>query len=117
MGDLVPRKTLVKQGGYAIGGVGGGIAALIANAALNGHFLPSLIVGGIVGLVGLAVGSSKDDRTAGIVTTVAGVVMIAGGIPFLHGIAGFLLGVSGVGLLIVGGINLFKFIKNYRNRM
>jgi len=113
MSDLVPRKTMVKQGGYAIGGLGGGIA-LLALHAIGG--VPALIVGGIVALIGLAISSSKDDRTAGIVTAAAGALTAAAAIPVIGGIAGALLTISGIGLLVMGGINLYKFVKNYRKR-
>jgi len=118
MGDLVPRKTMVKQGGYAFGGLAGGIA-LFALHAIAGpaHFLTSLIIGGAVALVGLAIGSSRDDRTAGTIVTAAGIVTAATAIPLIGGLAGALLTISGVGLLIVGGINLWKFVKNYRKRL
>jgi hypothetical protein len=114
MNDLVPRKTLVKQGGLAIGGVGGGIALLLLSG-LGG--IPALIVGGIVTVVGLAISGSKDDRTAGTITAGAGILTAAHALPFLGGLAGTLMSISGIGLLVMGGINLFKFIRNYRNRM
>jgi len=116
MSDLVPRKTMVKQGGYAIGGLGGGLAILIANAALHFHPIASLVVGIPIALIGLAIGSSRDDRTAGIITAVAGAAIALGGFHFLGGLAGTLLAVSGIGLLVMGGINLYKFAKNYRKR-
>lgn len=123
MNDLVPRKTLVKQGGLAIGGLGGGIALLVLNSVLG---IPGLIIGGVVTLIGLAIGSSKDDRTAGTIATGAGILtgvhaLSAFKIPILSalagGLGGALLTISGIGLLVMGGLNLFKFVKNYRNRM
>jgi hypothetical protein len=114
MSDLVPRKTLVKQGGQAIGGVVGGIALL----ALNGlGAVPALIIGGVVAVIGLAISGSKDDRTAGYITAGAGALTALTAIPLIGGIAGTLMTISGIGLLIMGGINLFKFIKGYRKRM
>jgi hypothetical protein len=114
MSDLVPRKTLVKQGGQAIGGVVGGIALLILTGI---HGIPALIVGGIIAAIGLSISGSRDDRTAGLITTAAGVLTAVAAVPFLGGIAGTLLSISGIGLLIMGGINLFKFIRGYRKRM
>jgi hypothetical protein len=114
MSDLVPRKTLVKQGGQAIGGVVGGIAVL----ALTGlHAIPALIVGGAVALIGLAISGSKDDRTAGLITVGAGALTALTAVPLIGGLAGTLMTISGIGLLVMGGINLFKFVKNYRKRM
>ena len=69
MGDIVPRKTLVKRGMQAAGGIGVGIA-LIFLPALG--FWPGLIFGGIIGLVGLALSASKDDRGTGLLVAGAG---------------------------------------------
>lgn len=114
MSDLVPRKTLVKQGGQAIGGVVGGVALL----ALTGLSpVPALIVGGVVTAVGLAISSSRSDRTPGLITAGAGALTALSAVPFIGGLAGTLMTISGVGLLVMGGINLFKFIKGYRKRM
>ncbi len=112
MSDLVPRKTLVKQGGQAIGGVVGGVALLVLSS-LGG--LPGVIVGGVIAAIGLGISSSKEDRTAGLITVGAGALTLLGAVTggFGHG----LMVVSGIGLLIMGGINLFKFIKGYRKRM
>jgi len=115
MGELVPRKDMVKQALMGIGGIGGGIAIW----ALSGlPMLAGIIVGGIIGVIGLALSSSSKDRTAGLITLGAGALLAISKIPipFLHGISGFILGVAGLGLLVVGGISLFKFIKNLNAR-
>ncbi len=113
MNEMVPRKTLVKYGTQGIGGVVGG-AVILGLGSLG--TVGSLVVGGIVALVGLAVSSSKDDRTAGMVAAGAGVITAATAIPFIGKLAGTLLGISGVGLLIAGGISLYKFIRGYKSR-
>lgn len=116
MGDIVPRKSLVKYGSQGVGGIIGGIVLL----ALNGMGgIGSLIVGGMLAVVGLVVSRSDDDKTTGQIATVAGLITAATAIPvsFISGIAGFLLGVSGVGLLIAGGINLVKFLRGYKKRV
>ncbi len=114
MGDLVPRKTVVKQGGLALGGLAGGIALLALHAIAG---VPALIVGGIVAVIGLAVSGSREDRAAGMITLGAGILTAARILPLIGGLAGTLLTISGIGLLVMGGINLYKFIKNYRQRM
>ena len=114
MSDLVPRKTVVKQGGLAIGGVAGGIA-VFALAGLP--LVPALVVGGAIALIGLAISGSKSDRTAGLITAGAGVLTALTAVPLIGGLAGAMMHIAGIGLLIMGGLNLFKFIKNYRNRM
>ncbi len=114
MSDIVPRKTLVKEGGKAIGGIGGGIVLL---ALSNVAGIPALIIGGIIALLGLGVSGSRDDRKAGLIITAAGILTALGGIPILGGIAGTLMSVAGIGLLAMGGISLFKFIRGYLKRI
>ncbi len=114
MGDMVPRKQLVNQGSKGLGGIVGGTVLLVLTSITAP--IPSLIVGGIIGLVGLAMSRSKDDRKAGLVVAAAGVLTAITAIPAIGGLAGWFLGVSGVGLLIMGGWNLIKFIRGYRKR-
>ena len=108
---MVPKKSIVKYGSQGVGGIVGGAVVL----ALLGT-VGSLVVGGIIALVGLGLSRSKDDRTAGIVATTAGVVTAVTALPLLGGLAGTLLTISGIGLLIAGGLNVFKFIRGYRSR-
>ncbi len=115
MGDMVPRKQLVSQGSRGIAGVVGGAVILALNAITG--FVPSLIVGGIIGVVGLGMAKSKDDRKAGLVVAGVGALTAITAIPALGGLAGWLLGVSGIGLLIMGGLNLFRFVRGYRKRL
>ena len=114
MGDLVPKKQLVNYGSKGIGGVVGG-AVILALNALNP--IASLIVGGIIGLFGLGMSRSADDRKMGLFTAAAGAAVAITAIPAIGGLAGWLLGVSGIGLLALGGWNLFKFIRGYKKRM
>lgn len=113
MGELVPRKDMVKQAMMGIGGIGGGIGILMLGGLTT---LPAIIIGGIIGVVGLAISSSKKDRTAGLITLGAGALLVLSKIPILGGLAGFAFGVAGFGLLIMGGISLYKFIKNLNAR-
>lgn len=118
MGDLVPREKLVKQGMKGVGGVAGGIGALVLRGltVAGGLSIPGLIIGGVVTVVGMAIGSSREDRTAGLITAGAGALTVLGSLPFLGGLGSGLLGLAGFGLLIGGGINLFKFLVNLRKR-
>ena len=77
----------------------------------------SLIVGGVLALVGVGISRSKEDKNAGLVLAGAGALTAISAIPAIGGLAGGLLAVSGIGLLIMGGWNLFKFIKGYRKRL
>ena len=116
MGDLVPRQELVKQGVKGVAGVGGGIGLLILNGIASAGFLPGLIVGGLVTVAGMVIGSSKEDRRAGLITVAAGVLTVIASLPFIGGIAGWLLPVAGIGLIVAGGYSLFKFWRNLRKR-
>jgi hypothetical protein len=119
MGDLVPRKELVRQGTQGIGGVGGGILLFVLRriAGLGaGLSVPGLIVGGVIAALGLAVSTSKEDRTAGLVITGAGILTAIASLPVVSGLAGTLMLLSGLGLLVGGGISLFKFIRNLKKR-
>ncbi len=114
MGDLVPKKDLVKSGSKGIGGIVGGAVVLALNA-LNP--IASLIVGVIVGVTGLGMSRSKEEKGTGMLIAGAGALTAITAIPAIGGVAAWLLGVSGVGLLLMGGWNLIKFIRGYRQRL
>ena len=114
MGDLVPRKDLVNQGSKGIGGIIGGAIVLALNA-LNP--IASLIVGGIIGITGLGISRKREERLTGYVLAGAGALTAITAIPAIGGVAGWLLGVSGIGLLLIGGWNLIKFVMGYRKRL
>jgi hypothetical protein len=116
MGDIVPRNQLVKQGVQGVAGIGGGIGLLILKAIASAGFIPGLIAGGIVGIAGLVIASSKEDRTAGMIAVAAGAVTIVASIPAIGGVVGWLMPVAGVGLIIAGAISLFRFLRNLRRR-
>jgi hypothetical protein len=114
MGDLVPRKDLVKNGSKGIGGIVGGALILILNA-----FGPiaSLIVGGILGVTGLGMSRNKEEKTTGMLVAAAGALTAFTAIPKIGGLGTALLVISGVGLILMGGWNLIKFIRGYRKRL
>lgn len=116
MGDIVPRNQLVKQGVKGVAGVGGGIGLLILNGIASAGFIPGLVAGGIVAIAGLVIGSSREDRTAGLITIGAGAATILASLPVIGGLVGWLMPVAGVGLILAGGWSLFKFWRNLRKR-
>jgi hypothetical protein len=116
MSDLVPRSQLTKQAVSGAAGIGGGVALFILRAVAAAGFLPGAIVGGIIALAGLIIGSSKEDRTAGWVVLGAGLVTVIGSIPRVGGAVRWLLPVAGIALLIMGGVQLFRFFRNLRKR-
>ncbi len=112
MSDLVPRSQLTGQGLKGTAAVIGG-GALLVLSALSAHWLLGLIVGGVAAVAGLALAGSRSERKAGIVGLIAGgATVLASLIPGLR----WLLWVPGLGLLVAGGLSLFRFGKNLRKR-
>lgn len=110
--EIVPTKTLVRQGTTGVGGIVGG-GALLLLGSLGGPW--AWIVGGVVTVAGLGVAAaSKEDRLVGGVVAGAGVLTIVSGLGL--GIGGGLLTLGGIGLLAVGGVGLYRFIKGLRSR-
>lgn len=113
MSDIVPRSQLTRDGVKGTGAVVGGLALLV----LAGGHIISIIAGGVLIIAGLALSSSKSDRTAGIVTTVVGASALAAGIlgrwipgiPWLMRIAGFVF-------LGAGIYSLVKFFRGMKTR-
>jgi hypothetical protein len=117
MGDIVPRDQLVKQGVKGVGGVGAGIGTLILSAiASPAHPLPGLIVGAIVGVAGMVIASSREDRNAGLVAMGAGGLTMLSSIPLIGHVVGWLMPVAGVGLIAAGAWSLLNFWRNLRRR-
>jgi hypothetical protein len=113
MGDIVPRKTLVKQALQGAGGIVGGIA-LIALSGLGG--IAGWIVGGVIAALGLLLSTSKDDRVPGLIVAGAGALTLIAQIPFIRGVASFLMTISGIGLIGAGIFSLFMFFRNLKSR-
>jgi len=112
MSNLIPRDQLVKDGLKGFGAVGGGLAILILKA-LSSSLIVGLLAAGIVTIAGIAIGSSREDRNAGLITVAVGVLTgIAAIIPSLR----WLMSIAGWGLLAAGGVALFRFFKNLRKR-
>lgn len=108
--EIVPTKTLVRQGTTGVGGVVGGAAILLLRALgpVGG------IIGAILAVAGIGVAAaSKEDRIAGGVVAVAGILTALSGFGVFGG--GLLL-VGGIGLLLAGGYSLFKFLRGLRSR-
>jgi hypothetical protein len=110
--EIVPTKTLIRHGTVGVGGLVGG-AALLILGSLGGPW--AFIVGGIVTLAGAAISASnKEDRVPGGIVIGAGALTILSGIGL--GIGGALLTLGGLGLLAMGGIGLYRFLRGLRTR-
>jgi hypothetical protein len=110
MSDIVPRSQVTSSGVKGVGAAVGGAGLLVLNWLPS---LPAIIVGAALLVGGLALSSSKSDRTAGIVTAVAGgLAALSGIIPGLS----WLLWVPGLGLLGAGVYSLVKFFRGMKSR-
>jgi len=126
MGDIMKRDempsttSLSKMGVSAVGYTAAGIFLGVLNAIAGGHWLPGLIVGGIVTLLGFGSFASKDpaDKKAGLILTVAGALTVLSAIPipFISGFSKVLLGFGVFGLLALGVINAIKFFRGLKQR-
>jgi hypothetical protein len=114
MSDIVPRSTLARQGVQGVVFLVGGIVLVVVAAG----GLLGIIAGALAVVVGLALTGSKQDRSTGIIATMAGVVVLAAGIFGRQ--LGWLLWpvrVAGIILAGLGGYWIWKFVANLRKRM
>jgi len=113
MDELISRGDLVKQGMKGFGGVISGFTLL----ALSG--LPSVfgwIVGGLLTVVGLGIGASREDRMAGAVTAGVGILTLVSQIGGIGQIPHTLMRLGGIGLLAGGVFFIIKFFMNLKKR-
>ncbi len=113
MDDIVPREKLVKDGLKGFLATGGGIGLLILKG-ISSVPLFGAIVGGILAVIGMGFGISKEDKPAGVIALTTGVLTIIA--SFLPGVR-WLMSVAGWGLLIGGAVSLYKFFKKLKTRM
>jgi len=119
MNDIVPRKEMVKLGLKGVGGVGGGLGLFLLKgiASMGGALsIPGLIAGVLVTTAGMIIGSSKEDRRAGMLTAGAGVITVIASLPLIGGLAGWLMSLAGIGLIAGGAYSLYKFLKGLKSR-
>jgi hypothetical protein len=114
MSEIVPRSTLARQGVQGVVFLAGGIVLV----AVAGGGLFGIVAGALAAIVGLALTGSRQDRSAGLVATVAGVVVLTAGI-FGRQLGWLLwpLRIAGVVLAGLGGYWIWKFVANLRTRM
>jgi hypothetical protein len=121
MNDVVPRDALVKYGTKAVSGIGGGIILLLLRGLASGgsgaFSLFGLILGGALALSGYAISRNKEDRALGMIVSGVGILTAVSALPIVGGLAGALMWIAGIGLVVGGGINLFKFLRGRKTRM
>jgi hypothetical protein len=115
MNELVPRSELSKQGWRGFGGVAGGVALLVLKGISGAGFWPGLVAGAFLLIVGLGIGSSREDRAAGAVVAAVGAATVIASIPALGGLR-WLMTVAGIALIAAGAWSLARFFINLRKR-
>ena len=118
--DEIPSaSSLSKLGVSAVGYTAAGVFLVILGA-ISTHWIPGIIAGGIVTLIGLGSFTSKNltDRRAGLVLTAAGILTVLSKIPFpvIQPFSKILLGIGAFGLLALGVINGIKFFIGLKKR-
>ena len=113
MSDIVPRSQMTRQGAVGVGALVGGAALLI----LAGGGLFGIVAGVVLIVAGLALSSSKPDRTAGVLTTIVGAValltdILGHALPFIT----WLMRVAGIVLIGTGIYSLVKFFSSLKKR-
>lgn len=111
MNDIVPRKTLSKQGVAGLIAVAGGVGLLVmaVSSALG------LVVGGLLAVCGLAVSLRNEDRRLGLLIAAAGILGVLS--AAIGGFPGIILKLAGVGLITYGGLSIYRFIRGLKSRM
>jgi glucose dehydrogenase len=113
MNEIAPRSQVTKNGVKAVGAIAGGVALIVLAAGS----LFAIVAGVVLTVAGLALSSSKSDRTAGIVTTVVGVAALATGIlgRWIPGIP-WLMRLAGIVFVGVGIYSLVTFFRGMKTR-
>jgi hypothetical protein len=112
MSDIEPRSQVTRSGMKGVGAVAGG-AGLLVLAGISAIPLIGIIAGAVIAAVGLALMTSRSDRTAGVVTAIAGAATLLGAIiPHLR----WLIWLPGIALLGVGIYSLIKFFRGVKSR-
>jgi hypothetical protein len=120
-GDSQPSTTttLAKQGIAAVAYTSGGVFLFVLQAVSRMRVF-GLILGAVVCAAGIASLLSKDpaDKKAGALVTGAGVLVILSksGIPAIQAAAGTLLAIGATGLLAMGVLNAFRFVRGLAKR-
>ena len=111
MGDLMKKENRGKIA-LGAGGIAGGIALMSLTGFVAGHFVPALVVGGLV-----LWGSWKlfQKPNSALVGLAAGVLVAAAGLPLVGGLASLLLGLSGFGLLAGGAWAIYQTVRSRRS--
>jgi len=114
MGDLMKKESRGKLA-LGAGGVAGGVALLSLTGFVAGHFVPALIVGGVVLWASWRLFQKPNSALVGMVGLAAGLLVAAAGLPIVGGLASLLLTLSGLGLAAGGAWAIWQVVKGRRS--
>jgi hypothetical protein len=113
MQEIATRQEMTKKLTYGVGGIGAGIGLLIVTA-LNSSPL-FWVAAGVCAVAGVVMLLSKKQTKAGVV--MLGAAALAGVAALATLLLGPVLGgIAGVGLIVLGGISLFRFFRDMKKR-
>jgi len=115
--EIVPREKVAKQGLQGVISTAGGIVSFVLAGITTGAFhWFGVIVGGVIAVAGLALSSSRHDRSLGVATTVVGAAVTLASVGILHGLVHGVLVAGGVVLVGIGVYSLFRFFRGLKTR-
>jgi hypothetical protein len=115
--EIVPREKVTKHGVQGVISTAGGIVSFVLAAVTTGAFhWFGVIVGGIIAVAGLALSSSKHDRTLGIATTVVGAAVTVASVGLFRGLVHGVLVAGGIVLVGIGVYSLVRFFRGLKTR-
>jgi len=114
MSDLMKKENRGKIA-LGAGGVAGGVALMTLTSFVAGHFLPALVVGGLVLWGSWKLFQKPNSALVGMIGLAAGVLVAAAGLPLVGGLASLLLGLSGIGLVAGGAWAIYQTVRSRRS--
>lgn len=117
--EIVPREKVTKHGLQGVVSTAGGIVSFVLAGIIGvagGIHWFGLILGAAVGVAGIALSSSKHDRTLGVVTTVVGAAVAVASVGLFRGLVHGVLIAGGVVLVGIGIYSLVRFFRGLKSR-
>jgi len=114
MSDLMKKENRGKLA-LGSGGIAGGVALMALTGFVAGHFIPALVVGGLVLWGSWKLFQKPNSALVGMIGLAAGVLVAAAALPLVGGLASLLLGLSGIGLVAGGGWAIFQVFRSRRS--
>ncbi|MBN2354011.1 MAG: hypothetical protein JXD23_15670 [Spirochaetales bacterium] len=113
MQEIATRQEMTKKLTYGVGGVGAGVGLLIITALKSSPLF--WVAAGVCAIAGVIMILSKKQTKAGVVMLGAGILAGVAGLATLA-LGPVLGGIAGVGLIVLGGISLFRFFRDLKKR-